>query len=376
MASSSTINALTADPIFAHGSGHGNLTFNADGTFVLTCGQDKKINVYDVESVSSGQNTTAAASFDCEHGVNAIAYNTELNRVFVAQNDRFIVSIPIDEEKISLGENKCFGEVKIYTKDSSEPSCVTTSKSGMLCATSGKEGDISEISTIGQLSINKLRGQKPDGLYLQYDPKEEYLVSANSKGVVRFWDIQKKKSQHQVELKGSFGECEMWQPSWHPDGEFLALPDKSNIKVVKRGTWTSAYYLGEKVKNAPDVTLTAFSPNGLYLASVDADGGIKVWDVTTRTQIAGFEASGDAIQSIEWSPVGNRLGFLTGDGELGFCNDVVPSNMHAPSNRFKLEKAVTTTAKATSETVTAGTVAAKEVLLLLLLRSSKMKKRI
>ena len=67
--------------------------------------------------------------------------------------------------------------------------------------------------------------------------------------------------------------------------------------------------------HAPDVTLTAFSPNGLYLASVDADGGIKVWDVTTRTQIAEFEASGDAIQSIEWSPVGNRLGFLTGDGE-------------------------------------------------------------
>ena len=97
------------------------------------------------------------------------------------------------------------------------------------------------------------------------------------------------------------------------------------------------------------------------VASVDADGGIKVWDVTIRTQIAGFEASGDAIQSIEWSPVGNRLGFLTGDGELGFCNDVVPSNMHAPSNRFKLEKAVTTTAKATSETVTAGAVAAKEV---------------
>ena len=43
----------------------------------------------------------------------------------------------------------------------------------------------------------------------------------------------------------------------------VALPGSSNVKVVKRGLECSVF-LGEKVKNAPDVTLTSFSPNGLY----------------------------------------------------------------------------------------------------------------
>ena len=96
--------------------------------------------------------------------------------------------------------------------------------------------------------MDKLRGQKPDGVFLEYDPKEEYLVSANSKGFVRFWDVQKNSESHRIEIKGNFGESGTWQPSWHPEGDFLALPGSSNVKVVKRGSWSAAYFLGEKVK--------------------------------------------------------------------------------------------------------------------------------
>ena len=107
-------------------------------------------------------------------------------------------------------------------------------------------------------------------------------------------------------------------------------------------------FLGREGKNAPDVTLTSFSPNGLYLASADADGGINVWDVTTRTLVAKFEPS-DAIQSLAWSPVGNVLGFLTCDGELGFCNDVIPANLPQPSNRIKVDKGNASIASAADE---------------------------
>ena len=39
--------------------------------------------------------------------------------------------------------------------------------------------------------------------------------------------------------------------------------------------------------------------------SADADGGINVLDVTTRTLVA--VRALDAIQSLAWSPVGNVL---------------------------------------------------------------------
>ena len=81
---------------------------------------------------------------------------------------------------------------------------------------------------------------------------------------------------------------------------------------------------------------------------LDADGGINVWDVTTRTLVAKFEPS-DAIQSLAWSPVGNVLGFLTCDGELGFCNDVIPANLPQPSNRIKIDKGNASIASAADE---------------------------
>ena len=102
--STSSVKTLTADPIFAHGTGRGNMAFTSDGNYALTCGADKKVNVYDVESVSTGKSANATASLECKQGVVGLAYNTELNRVFLCREDRYIVSLPVDEEKISLAK--------------------------------------------------------------------------------------------------------------------------------------------------------------------------------------------------------------------------------------------------------------------------------
>ena len=99
--STSSVKTLTADPIFAHGTGRGKHGFHLDGNYALTCGADKKVNVYDVESVSTGKSANATASLECKKGVVGLAYNTELNRVFLCREDRYIVSLPVDEEKIS-----------------------------------------------------------------------------------------------------------------------------------------------------------------------------------------------------------------------------------------------------------------------------------
>ena len=71
--------------------------------------------------------------------------------------DRYIVSLPVDEEKISLGEDKCFGEVH-FTR--SRQPCTITTSNGLLCATSGEE-NISTFKISSQTSVDKLRGQKP-----------------------------------------------------------------------------------------------------------------------------------------------------------------------------------------------------------------------
>ena len=63
--------------------------------------------------------------------------------------------------------------------------------------------------------------------------------------------FRKNSESHRIEIKGNFGESGTWQPSWHPEGDFLALPGSSNVKVVKRGSWSAAYFLGGEGKKCP-----------------------------------------------------------------------------------------------------------------------------
>src|SRR5262249_47884816 len=75
------------------------------------------------------------------------------------------------------------------------------------------------------------------------------------------------------------------------------------------------YYLWRLCHSDPSVTLSypdrlrsvAFSPDGRTLASGSADNTIKLWDVTTRQELATLDGHTGLVYAVAFSPDGHTL---------------------------------------------------------------------
>ena len=172
-------NTLLPELIYAHGAGKGSFSFTKDGTYALTCGSDKRLCLYNVKKITSGDDEPAA-TMDFPGPLSAMAYSAAIDQVFVCCDDRFVTGVPIVD-----GETPSFGESSVALRLAATPGAVAASPSGAHCAASGDEGDISIVNLNDKSSISKLRGQKPSCTHLEYDPEGEFLASASSTGSVR-----------------------------------------------------------------------------------------------------------------------------------------------------------------------------------------------
>lgn len=109
----------------------------------------------------------------------------------------------------------------------------------------------------------------------------------------------------------------------------MALPGATSIKLIKRGTWSTAAMLTNG--HAHPVTLTCWSKTGAYVASADSSGKVVVWELKTRKCIKTCEFP-SGLQSLTFCPAGNILAAMTTEGEYSLLNDIIPSNMTPPSS--------------------------------------------
>ena len=147
--------AVLPELIYAHGAGKGSFAFIGDGKYVLSCGSDKRLCIYDVKKIASGDDEPTV-TMDFPGPLSAMAYSSAVNQVFVCSEDRFVTGVPLVE-----GDTPSFGETSVAMRLAAAPGAIASSPSGTHCAASGDEGDISIVTLKDKSSISKLRGQKP-----------------------------------------------------------------------------------------------------------------------------------------------------------------------------------------------------------------------
>lgn len=98
------------------------------------------------------------------------------------------------------------------------------------------------------------------------------------------------------------------------DGGLLAVADGSGRILLYDGAMTSPRgVLAGGESDGPDgtpvaVTALAFSPDGLTLAAGTRAGGIRLWDVPSRTVVGGpLPTSGDRVRTLTFSADGRSL---------------------------------------------------------------------
>ena len=73
--------------------------------------------------------------------------------------------------------------------------------------------------------------------------------------------------------------------------------------------------LGDPLRHAGVVVSVAFSPNGATLASVSADGTVRLWDVAARRPIGDPLRHAD-VMGVAFSPNGATLASASADGTV------------------------------------------------------------
>jgi WD40 repeat protein len=79
--------------------------------------------------------------------------------------------------------------------------------------------------------------------------------------------------------------------------------------------------LGSRSWHRSGIRSLAFSPDGQRLASGSDDHSVKLWDFSTRRELATFEFEA-SIQRVTFSPDGRHLAIVTDQGSLHLLRTV------------------------------------------------------
>ncbi|CAN6446726.1 unnamed protein product [Victoria cruziana] len=204
-------------------------------------------------------------------------------------------------------------------------------KSGSLLAAAGDDDGIKLISTIDGSVIRVLKGHKGPVTSISFDPKDEYLASADGYGTIIFWELSSGKSVNILEKKAPNNGLDMTilnGVSWRPDGEMLAVPGlKNDVVVYDRDTAEKLFTL--KGGHLEQVTFLSWSPNGSYLATCGLDRQVLIWDVEQKQDIDKRKFD-NRICSMAWRPKENGLAVIDIMGRFGVWEGAVPSHMKSP----------------------------------------------
>ena len=128
---------------------------------------------------------------------------------------------------------------------------------------------------------------------------------------------------HIATLEGHGGEGYRTAVAFSPDGKTLATGSTYGaVKLWDATTKTNIATLGA-TEAVPSV---AFSPDGATLATGSWNGVVKLWDATTKTNIATLEATGE-VSSVAFSPDGATLATGAWSGAVKLWDAATKTNI-------------------------------------------------
>ncbi len=159
-----------------------------------------------------------------------------------------------------------------------------------------------------------LEGHSGGVCSVAWSPDGKTLASASCDKTIKLWDVPTGENTATLEVRdGDAVTC----VAWSPDGKTLA--SASYDRTIKLWNAAARKQIATLEGHTECVDFVAWSSDGKSLASVGA-GVIKLWDVSTRKNIATLEGSHQWVHSVAWSPDGKSLASGNADGIVKVCN--------------------------------------------------------
>jgi WD40 repeat protein/serine/threonine protein kinase len=243
--------------------------------------------------------------------------------------------------------------------------CVAFSPEGKRLASSGEDKTVHIWDAMTGQEVLGLRGHTGNCASVAFSPDGRRLASASSDGTIRVWDatpLQTDEGQEGVTFVQPGNE--IWSLAVSPDGEqmvsagfnmttkvwnartgqlsiefpgqmaieFCAAWHPDNRRIASAGFDRDLFLFTVKVWDAQSreqiFKLTAgeeffgaaFSPDGEYLVTGDADRSVRVWDARTGAGGRTLGTHRGVVRGVVFSRVGGHLASLGADGKVKLWN--------------------------------------------------------
>lgn len=307
--------------------------FSPDGTLLVSCGEDKKIIVWDFAKRQriatltdhDGIVTAVAFSMDGKWFASASMDKTvivwdraRLEKAFVLRghtagveslgfstDGKFLVSASAEAISWRTGTFEKAAEIQepgavnvVFPPHSSRfSSCLNDEEMIFIGAATGQR-EIRQVASLRQGVI----AISPDG---------RTRLSVDGAGFVQFADIERGKVLATFEAHKDNGRS----VAFSPDGK-LAASASENVILWDTRTRTKIATLEEDSL----VWSVCFSPDGRWLVSTHTDGAILVWDVAERQRVANFNEHSGAVYAAGYSHDGKRIASTGEDSSIIIWN--------------------------------------------------------
>ena len=286
-----------------------SMSYDQKGKFLATAYDDLSIKLWDLEKLRITKQLD---------GFFPVCFNSSGNRLICMSNQIRL--------KVYDAENGT--SIKDLDTDSELIQNLSCSNNDRFVAGAGFLGVIKIWDLESGKMVRKLNGHV-NGVYATaWSPDDRFLVSCGMDQTVRVWDME--KGNEIATLSGH--EVLVHDVAFSPDGKYFASVawDKT-VRIWETGSWK----IWKELKGHINiVTAVTFSGDSKYVISgggnnvvAPADNSIRVWDVSTGSEVCVFRNPTGQINHLEAERKGNLLFSCSNDGmvkvwDLKKCTEI------------------------------------------------------
>ncbi|XP_054711424.1 WD repeat and HMG-box DNA-binding protein 1-like [Uloborus diversus] len=296
---------------YAHSDGHTDICFDDSGRYLVTCGNDGDIRIWE------GFEDEDPVSHHMGDSVSAVAVKE--NKLYVASDDFKLKCYLFPDTEFD----------GIIAEFSSTVYHIVCSKDGNLVAAGG--GDfLIKLYNNDSKSLAEFRVHDGPILSLTFDTQGKYLASSSCDGTLRIWLLSDQKCVKSLPI---FKKSNDMNPGsslnridWSPDGQFIAVPIDAAISFYQRDTWECKFSFTDN-STTGGLSIVTFSPFGNFIAAAGLDGKMIVWNVEAKSIVSRkMHEKEMAICGLKWSPTGKDLAFCDIEGQMGIYDNPFTSS--------------------------------------------------
>ncbi|XP_039982137.1 WD repeat and HMG-box DNA-binding protein 1 isoform X2 [Xiphias gladius] len=297
---------------YGHSEGHTEVCFDDLGRFIVTCGNDGDVRIWESLDDDDPKFITVGEK----------AYSLALkNGKLVTASSNNTVQIHTFPDGDPDG---------ILTRFTTNATHVTFNSSGSRVAAGSSDFMVKVVELSDSSQQKTLRGHEAPVLGVAFDPKDDFLASSSCDGSVVVWNIEEQTQviswpllQKTNDVSNAKSLCRLaWQPRM---AKFLAVPVDTKVHLYERGSWDHASTLSDDLLTRP-INVVAWSPCGQFLAAGSVGGLLTIWDVNSKLCVEKQKhEKGFTVCGLAWHPSGGQIAYTDTEGCLGLLDGLSTS---------------------------------------------------